>query len=59
MQLEHEGEITYLTGSYTPRTFEYLIDYLLTFGLNAKIITPEELRRSFKERLAAILDQYS
>jgi predicted DNA-binding transcriptional regulator YafY len=31
----------------------------LTFGLNAKIITPEELRRSFKERLAAILDQYS
>ncbi|CDR82501.1 WYL domain-containing protein [Lactobacillus delbrueckii subsp. lactis] len=59
MQLEHEGGTTYLTGSYTPRTFEYLIDYLLTFGLNAKIITPEELRRSFKERLAAILDQYS
>lgn len=48
----------YLVGAYTKKTFNYVVDYLLDFGTNAKILQPTELVEAFKHKLHQMLNQY-
>lgn len=45
-----------LIGTYVAA--EYLLDYLLTYGNEIKIISPQRLKNDYLKRVKQILQQY-
>lgn len=58
MKLEEvDGEI-YLIGSIEEKNLKYLVDYLITFGNNLRIIYPRKIINLYKDKLKNMLDFY-
>lgn len=58
MHLNETNDEIYLTGHYDERTFDYVIDYLLTFGEHVKILGPHALVQGYLKKLTALMNQY-
>ncbi|MFL2032061.1 helix-turn-helix transcriptional regulator [Limosilactobacillus fermentum] len=59
MRLEENAGRYYLTGYYNERTFDYVVDYLLTFSNHAKLIEPQPLIDGYLKKLRTLLNQYA
>mgnify|MGYP005799868087 CR=1 FL=1 len=47
-----------LIGTYVAAEYQYLLDYLLTYGNEIKIISPQRLKNDYLKRVKQILQQY-
>lgn len=54
-----EDEDIYLTGRIEEKNLGYLVDYLITFGDNLRIIYPRKVVNLYKDKLKNILKSYN
>lgn len=58
MQLQKTNDQLYLEGGYNPNEYQYLLDYLLSFGDTIVVETPAKLRADYLNRLQKMLTRY-
>lgn len=58
MKIEEKSDHIFLNGSCNPSELDYLVDYIISLGAEAKIIYPDELKRRYIQKMKKILDKY-
>ncbi|MGN0275223.1 MAG: WYL domain-containing protein [Chordicoccus sp.] len=59
MTLREENEKLILTGKIEEQDKDYLLQYLISFGANIKILYPKSLIRDYLRALSQIAESYS
>lgn len=58
MKIEEKNDNIFLTGACNPSELDYLVDYIIGLGAEAKIIYPEKLKSRYIQKIKKILSKY-
>lgn len=59
MKIEEKADRIFLNGAYNPSELDYLVDYIISLGSDAKIVFPEELKKRYIQKMKEILSEYN
>ena len=58
MKIEEKNDNIFLPGACNPSELDYLVDYIIGLGAEAKIIYPEKLKSRYIQKIKKILSKY-